>query len=94
MLAKDLNYLSLMGKFLYLHNEPVTEEEQRWSLLVDRSLQLSYLCHYHYLNPIKSFFFFFSMGNLLLEEQSPHAPCETPSMANSHGALANSSPCP
>lgn len=38
MLAKDLNYLSLMIKFLYLHNEPVTEEVQRQSLLVDRSL--------------------------------------------------------
>lgn len=38
MLAKDLNYLSLMMKFLYLHNEPVTEEVQRWSLLVDRFL--------------------------------------------------------
>lgn len=64
MLAKDLNHLGLMMKFLYLHKDPVTEEVQRWSLLVDRSLQLSYLCHYHYLNRIKSLF---SMGNLLLE---------------------------
>lgn len=36
MLAKDISYLRLMMKFLHLHNEPVMEEVQRWSLLVNR----------------------------------------------------------
>lgn len=90
MLAKDPNYLSLMIKFLYLHNEPDKEEVQGWSLLVDRFLQLSYPCHYHYLSGIKSLF---PWGICFWSEQSPHAPCET-DMANSHGTLANSSPCP
>lgn len=36
MLAKDINYLRLMMKLLYLHNEPGTEELQRWSVLVNK----------------------------------------------------------